>query len=714
MGAAVKSYISLRRFLPFLHWSHHISKGSLLDDMLAGLTVSLVLVPQAIAYAQLAGLPPEVGLYASLLPPVIAALFGSSRFLATGPVAVISLITASSLASITVLDKKELYVYAILLSFLVGVIQLVLGALKLGLVVNFISHPVIIGFSNAAAIIIATSQLPKLFGVFVETYEHHYQTLYNFFLAAIIEVHWLSVLLAAYAFVVIITMRKISPKIPGVLIAVLITTFFSFAIGFEEKINVSANNIQSQRTTELLTTYQTLQEEIKSINKEKNVLLAQQELLINKKDAAEAVLNTQLALQRINFELDNLKNQHAIYKKRIRTVQLIEINNGKNIFTSVDEAYNKQTANSKVWHMNIQDNSFDTASIPLVSGGSVIGSIPQGLPILSFPDLHMGTMRQLFNGALVIALLGFMESISIAKSLASRSNDKIDPNQELIGQGLANVVGSMTQGYPVAGSFSRTAVNYQAGAKTGMASVFASLFVLLTLLFFTPLLYHLPQSVLAVIIITSVIGLIKFDKMRDAWRTHRSDGVIALITFVSTLFYAPELDKGILIGIVLSTGYFIYSRTHPRIALLSRNANGILQDATLYHLPVCKHIVVLRFDGSLFFANASYLENNIIAAISQHPRQTSHIILVANGINYMDYTGIETLGTIDKNLSDAGKTFILANVKSHILDEIKASGLYADFGKDHIFEREHQAIKSIYDAAHQNTDEKKCPFIGYK
>ena len=240
----------------------------------------------------------------------------------------------------------------------------------------------------------------------------------------------------------------------------------------------------------------------------------------------------------------------------------------------------------------------------LVGGGEVVGGIPEGLPSIKMPSFNLDALGSLLSAALVISLVGFMEAISIAKAVAAKTKQRIDPNQELIGQGLANIVGSFTQAFPVSGSFSRTAVNMNSGAKTGMSSVITALFVLLTLLFLTPLLYHLPQAVLAAIIIMAVIGLVNFKAVKHAWQASKHDGIAAVVTFLATLAFAPHLDNGIMVGAGLALGLYLYRTMSPRVAILGRYKDGTLRDLKVNpDLPTSKHVVAIRFDGSLYFAN---------------------------------------------------------------------------------------------------------------
>ena len=475
----------MNKFLPFLNW-FPMSGDVVRADVVAGITVALVLIPQSMAYAQLAGLPAYYGLYAAFLPGIIAVLWGSSKQLATGPVAVVSLLTASALTPFAELGSEEFIALAILMALLVGVFQLFLGLFKLGVVVNFLSHPVIVGFTNAAALIIGLSQLNKVFGVDKPRTESFMNDIW-IMLQNLGDTHLLTLVMGVFAIFIMWGVKKYAPKVPGVLIAVVITTVLSWLIDFEEQ------------------------------------------------------------------------------------------------------------------------------------GGAVVGVIPSGLPTMAIPTIDLSMAGTLFTSAIVISLVGFMEAISIAKAMAAKTKDRIDPNKELIGQGLSNIVGSMSQSYPVSGSFSRSAVNLNAGAKTGMSAVFTGAVVLIALLFLTPLLYHLPQAVLAAVIMMAVVGLINFKAIKHAWQAHKHDGIASVVTFLATLGFAPHLDNGILVGAGLALGLYLYRTMSPRVAILGRYVeDNTLRDISVHpDLPTDEHIVVVRYDGSLYFANVAYFEEAILQAITK-------------------------------------------------------------------------------------------------
>jgi SulP family sulfate permease len=303
----------------------------------------------------------------------------------------------------------------------------------------------------------------------------------------------------------------------------------------------------------------------------------------------------------------------------------------------------------------------------------------------------------LLSAAIVISLVGFMEAISIAKAIAAKTKERLDPNQELVGQGLANIVGSFSQSYPVSGSFSRSAVNFNANAKTGMASVFTALIVLAALLFLTPLLYHLPQAVLGAIIIMAVIGLVNFEAVKHAWHASRHDGIAAIVTFVATLAFAPHLDNGIMVGAGLALGLYLYRTMSPRVAILGRHSDGTLRDLKVYpDLPTSKHLVAIRFDGSLYFANVSYFEDAILEAVSNHP-DAKYVLVVGDGINQLDASGEEVMHHLVDRLQSTGVTLIFSGLKKQVIDVMRATGLFDVVTQANIFPTQEHAIAAIYE-----------------
>jgi len=325
-------------------------------------------------------------------------------------------------------------------------------------------------------------------------------------------------------------------------------------------------------------------------------------------------------------------------------------------------------------------------------GGAVVGNIPEGLPALVIPSAEWSEVSGLITTAIAIALIGFMEAISIAKSMAARTQQKLDPNQELVGQGISNVVSGLFQGYAVSGSFSRSAVNINSGAVTGFSSIVTGIVVGITLLWLTPLMYHLPQATLAAVIVMAVVSLVKIEPIKYTWKVQPQDGMVAVVTFVLTLALAPHLEIGIIVGVLLSLGLFLQRTMRPRIAILSRHTDGTLRDAEYFGLQKCPHISVIRFDRSLYFANTGYFEDAILNEVASHP-EINYIIIDTESVNAIDSTGIEMLHSLIKPLSDAGVELLFARTKLQIRVVFIRSGLVDLLGEDHFFPNNAEALK---------------------
>jgi len=659
----------IRIIFPFLFWFREYSATSLKQDLLAGITVALVLIPQSMAYAQLAGLPVYYELYASFLPPMVAALFGSSRRLATGPVAIVSMMTAATLEPLAITGGEAYVAFAILLAFCVGFFQFILGALRLGIIVNLLSHPVVTGFINAAALIIASSQLPKFFGVHVDKAEHYYETMLRVGEAAINFTHWPSFFMGVLTIIIMAGCKRKHPGLPCVLFAVIATTLLSWVTGFEQnrQVNITdvhvpelSNKIEQLnsnldhilQTISVRAALSTSAENINQQTQKEKVCSSCHAVrgigLDELKNDDRVVLDGQIPLQKV-LELHLLagvldaylaeeKEQALNLRKELRRIHLATVtgDDGNISYVPEDKLQGKKRADNRTWRMRINNREIDPDKIFLFGGGEVVGNVPPGLP-----------------------------SISIAKDMTARSGYRLDPNQELIGQGLANIAGSFSGSYPVSGSFSRSAVNFQAGAVSGMSSVFTSLAVIITLLFCTPLLYHLPPSVLAAIIMMAVVGLLNIKDVKHAFAVRRADGIICIITFVATLFFAPHLDKGIMIGVVLSAAVFFYKLMRQNIAELSLWEDGHYRNTKLFNLAQCKYIAVIRFDGPLFYGNISYLEDEILKIVRNLP-ELRIIHFKCNGINAMDTSGEHALAQIVDRLHAAGYKVYFSGVKGRL------------------------------------------------
>ncbi len=698
----------LTRVFPFLSWFKGYNGQAFRADAISGLTVALVLIPQSMAYAQLAGMPPYYGLYASFLPPLVAALFGSSRQLATGPVAVVSLMTSASLAPLATAGSEGYIAYAILLSLLVGAFQFLLGVLRLGLVVNFLSHPVVNGFTNAAALIIATSQLSKMFGVSVDTAEHHYETIINVVASAVHYTHWPTFFMGAFAFAIMFGLKKISPKIPNVLVAVAVTTVISWAIGFQHNATADIASIQAPEAVTLIDEFNAAASKLPEYAKERTARAKAMEEAKQSGDPV-AIIDAQRASDVLDLEIEEANLISAEKRAVLRDMLFdgVEGEGGKLSFYLKGQAPDGAKTDGRTWRIKVGNNALKTDKLSMIGGGSVVGEVPQGLPSLTVPKIDFKVMLQLLPFAAIISLLGFMEAISIAKAMAAKTGQRLDPNQELIGQGLANMIGAIGKSYPASGSFSRSAVNLQAGAMTGMSSVFTSAAVVIVLLFFTPLLYHLPQSVLAAVIMMAVIGLINVSGFVHAWHAQWYDGVISVLSFLATLAFAPHLDKGIMVGVILSLLVFLYKNMRPKVASLSLYEDASHKDAKLFGLAECPYMCVVRFDGTLFFANASFLEDQITERL-QNMKNLKHIIIEASGINDMDASGEEALSLLVDRVRSAGVDISLSGVKESVMAVMKRTHLVEHIGEDHLFPTLDRAICATHKADWHKPGE-NCP-----
>ncbi|HEY6096140.1 MAG TPA: SulP family inorganic anion transporter [Gallionellaceae bacterium] len=538
-------------------------KGTFKQDLIAGITVSLVAIPQSLAYAQLAGVPAYYGLYAALIPTIIGALFGSSRQLSTGPVAMTSLLTAASVAPLAAHGSEMFYAYVILLALLSGLFQILFGALRMGVLLNFLSHPVLMGFINAAALIIGLSQIPTLLGISAKQSDHFLLDIWQVF-AHIDTMHVVSVLFGLTAVAMLLSMKKFTPKLPGVLITVSLLTWVSYLIGYAGM------------------------------------------------------------------------------------------------------------------------------------GGKVVGEIPQGLPGLSMPLMDWQATMQLLPAAFVIALISFMEAMSSAKVIAIKTRTPWDENKELIGQGLAKVAAAFSHSMPVSGSFSRSALNLSANAQTALSSVVSAVFVVLTLLFFTSLLYHLPKPVLAAVIIMAVIGLINFRSIINAWRASRDDGISAIITFVATLAFAPNIQNGIITGIILSLALLLYRMMQPRVAGLGVHSDGTLRDADRHQLePLEPQLAAIRFDGALRFVNVSFFEDALLRLERRNP-SVRYILVKCSGINYLDASGVEMLSSLVSRFKSNGITLGFSGLKKQVQDVMDKTHLSQSIGAENIFATDQDAFDKLH------------------
>jgi SulP family sulfate permease len=688
----------LMRFFPFLAW-FPVNSIILRGDLIAGITGGLVLVPKAMAYAQLSGLPVYFGLYTAFVPAILGALWGSSRQLATGPVAIVSLMTAVAITPLAVPFTDDYISLALLLTLMVGAIQLALGAIKLGTIVNFVSHPVILGFMNAAAIIIAMSQLDMLLGIPKGRSDSFLADMWEM-AGYLPQTHLPTLAMSAFALALMLMLKKISfLSKPSVLVAVVITTAVSVAVGFEQKSSATPEQIADPVARELVSSYAQADEQIKALST-KLTTKSNQLRAAEKAHEARAAADLRHDIDLARLGLATLESHNKVRKAEINRLQLERGNAAGANAGEPAKLYLKGAVPAGVetdgrsWHVK----KIEKGEMRLMGGGDVVGNIPAGLPSFRMPTLTLDAIMSLLSAAIIIALVAFMESISMAKAMAAKSKQKIDPNQELIGQGLANIGGAFFQSYPACGSFTGSAINLQAGAKTGFAMVFNGVFVAVTLLFLTPHLYHLPKAVLAVIILLAVTGLVTPAALKHTWKASRVDGVVAIVTFVVTLVAAPHLDKGIMVGTGLALVLFLYNTMKPRVAILGRMPDGTLRDAKVNNLPASDVVTAIRFDGRLYFANVAYFEDAVLDAVANNPK-APYVLIVGNGINDIDASGEEVIHHLVERLNANGVVVIFSGLKKQVHDVMRATGLRDLIGEKRFFATAEQALEAIYSRA---------------
>jgi len=555
-----------KKIFPFLAWGPLINGKNIRANFIAGLTVSLVLIPQSMAYAQLAGLPPIYGLYAALLPGLIGAMWGSSFHLATGPVAMTSLLTMATLTPFgqgdpNFIGSAKYIELAILLAFMVGAVRTLVGVFKLTVMANFLSQPVIRGFINAGALIIASSQVSKIFGVKMHRSDFYLRDIWNVFAHIPSELHMQTFAIGFASIAIIWFLKKKFPKVPAALVVVAIGSLLVKFMGWADPHVIDPN------------------------------------------------------------------------------------------FSGAVEEGRRYVA--------------------------VVGFIPAGLPKFAAPHFDIPTMIEMIPGAFVVMFIGFMEFNSVNKAIAPKSGQKISVGQEMIGQGISALVGSFSHCYPTSGSFSRTALNFASGGKTGMSSVFTAGIVMLTLLFLTQFLVYLPQAVLAAIIIMAVAGLIDFKAMFHAWKVSKFDGIGAGVTFAASLLFAPHIVNGILIGGALALGLHLFKTMKPKVTIVS---NLEIECVEADHTRKVQY-PVMHFDGQLYFANVAYFEDTV-REIFEQAKEAKKIIVDGGSINEIDASGEAMLRELLTQLHEEGRGLVFADLKPQIVEVLKRAGLMELIGSD--------------------------------
>lgn len=546
----------IERWVPLIGWLRTYHRGLLTRDVLAAVIVTLMLVPQALAYAMLAGLPPEMGLYASMLPLVLYAVFGTSASLAVGPVAVAALMTASALSSFAAPGSPEYICAALVLAALSGLILIAMGVLRLGFLVNFLSHPVISGFVTASGILIAISQLKHIFGV--EASGHNVVELLRALLDQWQQVNVITLLIGLGVWAYLWVCRK---RLNGWL----------------TKLGMPASWAG---------------------------------LMVKAVPISAVVVTTLLA-----------------------------------------------------WGFQLEQRGVD-----------LVGFVPSGLPAITLPSLDQSLWLGLLPAALLISLVGFVESVSVAQTLAAKRRQRIDPNQELIALGMANLGAGISGGSPVSGGFSRSVVNFEAGAATPLAGAFTALGIVLATLLLTDLLAFLPTATLAATIIVAVGTLIDLPAVKRTWQYSSSDGVAMVATLLLTLLHSVEV--GIISGVVLSLGLHLYRTSQPHSAVVGRvPGTEHFRNVKRHQVETDEHVAMLRIDESLYFANARYLEDTVMALASRSP-SIKHIVLTCQAVNVIDASALESLEAINGRLKDAGAMLHLAEVKGPVMDRLTHTAFY--------------------------------------
>ena len=560
--------------LPVLQWGRQYNRDTLLGDGVAALIVTIMLVPQSLAYAMLAGLPPEVGLYASVAPLLLYVVFGTSRVLAVGPVAVVSLMTAAAIGQHAVAGTPAYWAVAITLAFLSGAMLLLMGVLRLGFLANFLSHPVISGFISASGLLIAASQLKTLMGVKAEGHN-------------LVE---LSLSLGSQAS---------QTHLLTLTIGVLTVTFLFWVRGGLKPLLVRLG--LPHRVADVLA----------------------------KTGPVAAIAVTALLTWALQWQAQGLK---------------------------------------------------------------IVGTVPQGLPPFTTPLFDLALWQSLLVPALLISVVGFVESVSVGHTLAAKRRQRIEPDQELVALGASNLGAAFTGGFPVTGGFARSVVNFDAGAQTPAAGVFTAVGILLASLFLTPALYFLPQATLAATIVVAVLSLVDFSVFRKTWACSKPDFIAVLATLLVTLLQGVEV--GLVVGVAVSLALHLYRTSRPHIAEVGLVAGTEHFRNVLRHpVLVSPQVLGLRVDESLYFANARALEDRINDAVASHPA-LKHVVLQCSAINDIDASALQSLEAINHRLRDAGLQLHLSEVKGPVMDRLRRTHLLQGLSGQ-VFLTHFQAIQQL-------------------
>lgn len=566
--------MQLAKYLPILDWGRYYDRSTLTNDLVAALIVTIMLIPQSLAYALLAGLPPEMGLYASMLPIIFYAIFGTSRALAVGPVAVVSLLTVAAVSKIAVPGTSEYIVAAITLAFLSGLILFALGLFRLGFLANFLSHPVIAGFITATGIIIAVSQLKNILGI--DAHGHTIPDLSRSLAHNLSGLNWITAVIGVVTTGFLFWVRKgLLPLLDSLGVAPRIAS------------------------------------------------------IIVKAGPIAAIVATTLV----------------------------------------------------VWFFDLT-----------AKGVQVVGDVPKGLPPFTMPSLSMDMWSNLIGAAILISIIGFIESVSVAQTLAAKKRQRIDPDQELIGLGAANLGASLTGGFPVTGGFSRSVVNYDAGADTPAAGAYTAIGLAGASLFLTPLIFHLPKATLAATIIVAVLSLVDFSVLKKTWHHSKADFAAVISTISITLLMGVEL--GVSAGVTVSILIHLYKSSRPHMAIVGQVPK------TEHYRNILRHdvltdpkILTIRVDESLYFANTRYLEDRIYDEVAQQ-LEVQHVVLMCSAVNTIDMSALQSLEAINERLYAGGVTFHFSELKGPVMDQLSATG-FLDVLSGEVFLSQHNAQTTL-------------------
>ena len=550
------------RAMPFRTWWPEVTKRNFRSDLVAGLTGAIIVLPQGVAFAMIAGLPPEYGLYTAIVPAIIAALFGSSHHLVSGPTTAISIVLFTTISPHTPPGSAAYVEMVLTLTFLAGLFQFALGLARLGALINFVSHSVVVGFTAGAAVLIGTSQMSNLLGI-PGSKRHAFIHVWMDLLPAIPDSNLLVIAIGVVTLVVALLLRTFAPKLPGMLIAMIVGSVLSLALHGKEH------------------------------------------------------------------------------------------------------------------------------------GVRLVGSLPGHLPPLSLPDLSTANIRDLAPAALAVAMLGLAEAVSIARSVATRSLQRIDSNQEFIGQGLSNMVGSFFSSYASSGSFTRTGVNYDAGARTPLSAVVAAVALALILLLIAPLTAYLPIPAMAGILLLVAWNLVDFHHIRTIIKTSRQEAAVLAITFLATLLV--ELEFAIYVGVMLSLLLYLNRTSHPGFVTLVAEHEGSHQrfvNIEKREIPECPQLKILRVDGSLFFGAVNHFAEEL-SAITRHSPEQAHILIVGGGINSIDVAGAETLANEAHRLHREGRKLYLCSLKGDVVETLHRGGYAERIGEENILGSKKAAIRKL-------------------